>query len=354
VQNFDFLNSNAEALLRKYKYDEAKEKLDLSRFNDIKNEDFSHPFTTALHVYSPVTPGALPNKLFSLYDQFLEDKKGLRKSNPTIKRIKRTKFSSLLSLKYMRSIVEPGECVGIIASQSIGEPSTQLTLNTFHLAGHGGANVTLGIPRLREILMTASANIKTPTMTLPFLQGIEKAHQLKNKLQRINFKDLLTQIKIHEKIFPNLNKRVYDVNVFLEPKDTIREELGISWRTLSKKVENLLSYNLDAAIAGKIRKSDAKSDIMFREKEEMSKKDEEVPEIPKQKRKGSEDEIGEDEGHLATKLKNQKQEIRTYDDDFDEEDKDNMEIETEKTNKKKQAKKKVEEEVSDAEEKRWK
>jgi len=43
-----------------------------------------------------------------------------------------------------------------------------MTLNTFHLAGHGGANVTLGIPRLREILMTATDKLKTPSMTLYF------------------------------------------------------------------------------------------------------------------------------------------------------------------------------------------
>lgn len=42
-----------------------------------------------------------------------------------------------------------------------------MTLNTFHLAGHGGANVTLGIPRLREIIMTASKSQKTPTMLVP-------------------------------------------------------------------------------------------------------------------------------------------------------------------------------------------
>lgn len=59
----------------------------------------------------------------------------------------------------MRSLVSPCEGVGIIAAQSIGEPSTQMTLNTFHLAGHGDINVTLGIPRLKEILMTASRDI---------------------------------------------------------------------------------------------------------------------------------------------------------------------------------------------------
>ena len=72
----------------------------------------------------------------------------------------------MLDLKYLRSLVEPGEAVGVVAGQSIGEPSTQMTLNTFHLAGHSSKNVTLGIPRLREILMTASAKISTPGMTV--------------------------------------------------------------------------------------------------------------------------------------------------------------------------------------------
>jgi len=69
-------------------------------------------------------------------------------------------------LKYIESLAAPGEAVGIIAAQSVGEPSTQMTLNTFHMAGRGEANVTLGIPRLREILMTASTvrscRIKSP------------------------------------------------------------------------------------------------------------------------------------------------------------------------------------------------
>ena len=69
--------------------------------------------------------------------------------------------------RYMRSLVAPGESVGVLAGQSIGEPSTQMTLNTFHMAGRGEANVTLGIPRLRELLMTAAEKTKTPVMTLP-------------------------------------------------------------------------------------------------------------------------------------------------------------------------------------------
>jgi len=48
-----------------------------------------------------------------------------------------------------------------------------MTLNTFHLAGHGAANMTLGIPRLKEILMTTPSNIKTPCMTVFFRKDKE-------------------------------------------------------------------------------------------------------------------------------------------------------------------------------------
>lgn len=52
-----------------------------------------------------------------------------------------------MQLKWQRSLCDPGEAVGLLAAQSIGEPSTQMTLNTFHFAGRGEMNVTLGIPR---------------------------------------------------------------------------------------------------------------------------------------------------------------------------------------------------------------
>lgn len=57
------------------------------------------------------------------------------------------RLKDLLYLKWQRSLCDPGEAVGLLAAQSIGEPSTQMTLNTFHFAGRGEMNVTLGIPR---------------------------------------------------------------------------------------------------------------------------------------------------------------------------------------------------------------
>lgn len=99
----------------------------------------------------------------------------------------------LLWVKYLRSMVNPGEAVGCIAAQSVGEPSTQMTLNTFHLAGHGGANVTLGIPRLREVIMTASKALKTPTMLLPLQpkKSMSDAKSLANRLSRLSLSELL-------------------------------------------------------------------------------------------------------------------------------------------------------------------
>lgn len=101
-------------------------------------------------------------------DALIGNKKDKDESNQSakLKTLSRKQVERILAAKYLRSLVEPGEAVGIVAGQSVGEPSTQMTLNTFHLAGHSAKNVTLGIPRLREILMTASANISTPAMTL--------------------------------------------------------------------------------------------------------------------------------------------------------------------------------------------
>jgi len=64
-----------------------------------------------------------------------------------------------------KSKVEPGQAVGIITAQSIGEPGTQMTLRTFHFAGIKERNVTLGLPRLIE-LVDARKKPVTPTMDI--------------------------------------------------------------------------------------------------------------------------------------------------------------------------------------------
>lgn len=82
---------------------------------------------------------------------------------------------------YERSLVEPGEAVGTVAAQSIGEPGTQMTLRTFHYAGVAELSVTQGLPRLIEIV-DARNNPSTPTMTIYLAD--EYAHD-KNEARRI-------------------------------------------------------------------------------------------------------------------------------------------------------------------------
>lgn len=67
--------------------------------------------------------------------------------------------------KFNRARSNPGEVCGVLAAQSIGEPATQMTLNTFHNAGIASKNVTLGVPRLKEVI-NVSKNIKTPGATI--------------------------------------------------------------------------------------------------------------------------------------------------------------------------------------------
>uniref|UniRef100_A0A672Q099 DNA-directed RNA polymerase subunit n=1 Tax=Sinocyclocheilus grahami TaxID=75366 RepID=A0A672Q099_SINGR len=74
------------------------------------------------------------------------------------------KFLETCRDKYMRAQMEPGSAVGALCAQSIGEPGTQMTLKTFHFAGVASMNITLGVPRIKEII-NASKNISTPIIS---------------------------------------------------------------------------------------------------------------------------------------------------------------------------------------------
>lgn len=128
-------------------------------------------------------------------------------------------------LKYLNSLADPGEAVGLLAAQSIGEPSTQMTLNTFHLAGRGDVNVTLGIPRLREIIMVASKVPSTPSMVLPMIENPsskDAADELTKRLCTLPFSEILEDLTVAESLPPLQKgaferKRAYQVTSYLLP-----------------------------------------------------------------------------------------------------------------------------------------
>jgi DNA-directed RNA polymerase subunit A' len=84
---------------------------------------------------------------------------------------------------YKRALMEPGEAVGIVAAQSIGEPGTQMTLRTFHYAGVREQNVTLGLPRLIEIV-DARRIPSTPIMTIYLSEENRKSREAAVKVAR--------------------------------------------------------------------------------------------------------------------------------------------------------------------------
>lgn len=102
---------------------------------------------------------------------------------------------------FYKSYVEPGEMVGTLAAQSIGEPATQMTLNTFHFAGVGEkSNVTRGVPRLRELLHVTK-NPKNPSLTIhlkdEYSNDKDKITSIMNILELTRLRDITLNVAIY-------------------------------------------------------------------------------------------------------------------------------------------------------------
>ena len=100
---------------------------------------------------------------------------------------------------YERAYIEAGEAVGTVAAQSVGEPGTQMTMRTFHYAGVAELNVTLGLPRLIEIV-DARKKISTPTMDIFFEEEYkndeEFVRRLANKIGKSTINDILSDFNL--------------------------------------------------------------------------------------------------------------------------------------------------------------
>jgi DNA-directed RNA polymerase subunit A' len=131
--------------------------------------------------------------------------KGLRKSilNAKLNKEAIDKVLSMAVENYKRALVEPGEAVGIIAAQSIGEPGTQMTLRTFHYAGVKERNVTLGLPRLIEIV-DARRTPSTPIMNIYLDKkhriSREKATEIAQQIIFTTVEDLAQSVYIDPKL----------------------------------------------------------------------------------------------------------------------------------------------------------
>ena len=155
-----------------------------------------------------------------------------------------------IKMKFIDSLAHPSEMVGVIAAQSIGEPATQLTLNTFHLAGVSAASKTVrGVPRLKELL-SVSKNIKTPTMKIHFIDEYKnnpnKCLELMNNIRVVRFKDIIKSSKIYFDPNDCYHEDSKFVNLY---KQFLKEESQIKTSPWLLRLEfnksNMLQYNLD-------------------------------------------------------------------------------------------------------------
>lgn len=179
----------------------------------------------------------------------------------------RNNVSSLIGAKFSSSICDPGEAVGSIAAQSVGEPSTQMTLNTFHLAG-AGANVTLGIPRLTELIRSASRQIKTPTMSVPLHESLakRKAIRLARGFKKLSLMDLLSGdrgVSVTERFEQDLGGgwlRAYYINLKFNPEERMKEAFGLSLLDIAAVVGKNFVPKLSMEMKKELRRSAVEGD----------------------------------------------------------------------------------------------
>jgi DNA-directed RNA polymerase I subunit RPA1 len=194
----------------------------------------SEKFYQALTDYLKTNPDGL------VRDKEHPDGVGIRKA-----------LEPVLAAKYLKSVVDPGEAVGIVAGQSVGEPSTQMTLNTFHLAGHSTKNVTLGIPRLREIVMTASNHISTPAMTLRINPELspEDGEKFAKAITVLSLAEVLDEATVHERMGRGVayaHAKIYDIHIKLFPSKEYTDTYAIDIADVLYTLEHKLAPKLQS------------------------------------------------------------------------------------------------------------
>ncbi len=116
-----------------------------------------------------------------------------------ISKDKLKKIMQAIEDEYDSSQAVPGECVGIVSAESIGEPGTQMTLNTFHFAGVAEMNVTTGLPRLIEVLdgrKTISTEMMNIFLVKPYNEG-KDIKRVAESLKELTMNDFLKEVVVN-------------------------------------------------------------------------------------------------------------------------------------------------------------
>lgn len=164
---------------------------------------------------------------------------------------------------YLESQIDPGEAVGIVSAQSLGEPGTQMTMRTHHFVGVSQLNVTLGLPRIIEIF-DARKDPKTPSMMIylksPHNKSRQAAEKIAARLKRVTLKELAKEI--------TLNLAELSITIGLE-----REELelhGVKSEQVAKAVEQQAKAKVEGSgLTLKVTAKDQDIKKIYRFKEKL-------------------------------------------------------------------------------------
>lgn len=167
--------------------------------------------------------------------------------------------------EYKNAKVEAGESVGLVSAESIGEPGTQMTLNTFHFAGVAEMNVTMGLPRIIEIL-DGRSELTTPMMEIYLKQPYSKGKDIRKiavSIKETKLRDIAYEFSI------NLAELMIEVKIDKEKM----KDLGITDQFITKQVsKQLKGYNIKSekdSITLKCRSKEEDPNEVYKVKEKI-------------------------------------------------------------------------------------
>ena len=167
--------------------------------------------------------------------------------------------------EYKDALINPGESVGIISAESIGEPGTQMTLNTFHFAGVAEMNVTMGLPRIIEIL-DARKTIKTPMMEIylnkPYNKG-KNIMQIALSIKETLLNELVSEFSI------NIAEFIIEIKTNREKMKEIGINIATVSSAISKSLKKIRVKQKEDTIIVKLKEKDDNLNEIYKLKEKL-------------------------------------------------------------------------------------
>lgn len=167
--------------------------------------------------------------------------------------------------EFKKAQIEPGEAVGVIAAESVGEPGTQMTLNTFHFAGVSELNVTMGLPRIIEIL-DGREKISTPMMEVFLTKEHAKGQDIKQLA--ISLKETL----LHE-VLDEILTNIVDSTIEVKLNHDKTVALGLNPAKIAKLIDKGINEatvkSVGESILLKIKTKDSSLNDVYKIKEKV-------------------------------------------------------------------------------------